>query len=144
MLEIIEEIEDEFATIIFRCNRIEPPKEYDGDGPSPVLSIQICRNEKSSEVWLAKDLIAAIRTVDLNPSTYAAKAPETLARTVTYLEDSGRLVRDHPLYMEFLQNKVDDINSLLPRFENETLTWNVVTLDHNGETTIEERKMHIV
>lgn len=140
MAKIVEEISDSMITVAFRCEEIPPTMGYDDQGIAPALSVEVRRNKQTAVAASPSQLIDAIRAVGLTPKTYAEAEPLTMARAAAYLEDSGRLIRRHPLFIEMLEEQKENLDDLVPHFENSALVWHVLGVDQ-GVATIQKRRM---
>ncbi len=135
---VVEVLTNEHAEIELRTAQAKRPAQYDGPGDRPIPSVLIRRQAKSATALTVPQLLAAARTVGVDLSALAVAAPEDVAAAIGHLEDHGRVIRDHPLFADLIDQQRD----LLPRIEDGHLVWYTFDTQH-GELNLQPRRLRL-
>lgn len=137
-IHVVETIRNKLVEIELRSEQKARPTHYQDKSDQTTLTVLIRREEASAVASNVQELRQAVKAVGVNLRALAELSPEDLARAVGYLQDQGRVIRNHPLFADL----VNEQEERLPRTENRTLIWNTVDLQR-GDPTIQERRWQL-
>ncbi|MGC3971777.1 MAG: hypothetical protein QM775_31870 [Pirellulales bacterium] len=133
---------DRYFTLSLLSSAEEPIDYDDDDGKQILLEVEISRNGVTRRASNVDELNSHIRKAGIEPSEYASSEPESLAAAISFLEDKGRIVREHPLFAEYAESNHLALSQFLPSWESPFLIWHELQ-SVNGSSQFVRRSLKV-